>query len=307
MKNVLVVYYSQSGQLLEIAKNVTNDLENSEEVQLSFYEIKPKENFPFPWKSNTFFGVFPETFKQVPTELTDLDNPILKKKYDLIILSYQVWYLSPSIPIDSFLKNKIAKSLFKNTPVITVIGCRNMWIMAQEKVKKLLVQANAKLVGNIALVDNHINHISVITIEKWMFLGEKKRYLGVFPLPGVTDKDIKNSTRFSGIIKDALLENNFKNLQKKLKEKEAVKINPFLVLTDKRANVLFAKWANLISKKGKPNDPKRTIWIKLFSFYLKFAIWVLAPIVFIVYLLTYIPSIKRIKKDQAYYSSVQVK
>ncbi len=307
MKNVLVVYYSQSGQLLEIAKNVTNNLDKSDEIEVSFYKIKPKDDFPFPWKSNTFFGIFPEAFKQIPIELTDLDNPILKKKYDLIILAYQVWYLTPSIPINSFLNNKIAQELFKDKPVITLIGARNMWIMAQEKVKKLLVKANAKLVGNIALVDKHMNHISVITIEKWMFLGKKKRYLGVFPLPGIADKDIKNSTRFGTIIKETLLHNNLDILQEKLNEKEAVKINPFMVLTDKRANMLFGKWANFISKKGKPNDPRRIKWIKLFSFYLKFAIWVLSPIVFIVYLLTYIPSIKRIEKDKAYYSSVQVK
>ena len=141
------------------------------------YEIKLKSNFPFPWNKEEFYDAFPETFLQIPSDLTDLDTNVLKQKYDLIIFSYQVWYLTPSIPANSFLKSDIAKELFNNTPTITVIGARNMWIQAQEKVKRLLKVNNAKLIGNIALVDRHINHISVITIVHWMFSGDTKPIL----------------------------------------------------------------------------------------------------------------------------------
>ena len=250
MKNVLVIYYTQSGQLLEISKNVTKALENSDNVKLTYYEIKLKNEFPFPWNRENFYDAFPETFLQIPAELTDLDNPVLKEQYDLIILSYQVWYLSPSIPTNSFLKSDIAGTLLKNTPIITVIGCRNMWIQAQEKIKRLLVANKAKLVGNIALVDRHINHVSVITIVQWMFSGVKKRYLGVFPKPGVSDKDIQESTKFSNIILKNLLHTNFDSLQKELLEKKAIKIKPFLVLMDKRANVLFSKMGTFFELVG---------------------------------------------------------
>lgn len=307
MKKVLVVYYTQSGQLLEIAKNVTNRLENSKEVELSFYDIKLEKGFSFPWNKLEFFNAFPESFLQIPTELLDTDNEILQKQYDLIILAYQVWYLTPSIPTNSFLRSNVAKTLLKNTPVITVIGCRNMWVMAQEKTKKLLVQAKAKLVGNIVLVDKTINHISVITISQWMFSGKKKRYLGFFPKPGVSQLDIDNATKFGKPILTALKKNDFLNLQEELLKQEAVKIKPFLVTVDTRANILFGKWANLIIKKGGKNNPKRHIWVKLFHFYLLFAIWVIAPLVFVVYLLTYPILYKKIKKNINYYSSVKSK
>ena len=138
MKNVLVVYFSQSGQLLDISKNIVQDLEKDNEVSVNYYEIKLKEPFPFPWNRKDFYNAFPESFLQIPAALDDIENPLLQKKYDLIIFSYQVWYLTPSIPINSFLKSDIAKKLMNDTPIVTVIGCRNMWIMAQEKVKKLL-------------------------------------------------------------------------------------------------------------------------------------------------------------------------
>lgn len=307
MKNVLVVYYSQSGQLLDISKNITKDLENSTEINVSYYKIKLKKEFPFPWNKKDFYNAFPESFLQVPAPLIDLNNPILQKKYDLIILSYQVWYLTPSIPINSFLKTEISKALFKNTPVITVIGCRNMWIMAQEKMKKSLLQNQAKLVGNIALVDRHINHISVITIVHWMMSGKKTKYLGVFPKPGVSDKDINESTKFGATILSSLISENYKGLQKNLLEKGAVKIKPFLIVMDKRANILFGKWANLINSKGIANSEKRQPFIKLFSVYLSVAIWLLAPIVFLLFLLTFIPLMRKRKSDKKYYSSVQIK
>ena len=308
MKNVLVVYYSQSGQLLEIAKNVTKDLENSQEVNLTYYEIKLKENFPFPWTKDEFYDAFPETFLQIPSELTDLDNPVLKQKYDLVILAYQVWYLSPAIPINSFLKNTVAKELLKETPIITLIGARNMWIQAQEKVKRLLVDCNANLVGHIALVDRHINHVSVITIVHWMFNGDKnKRFLGFFPKPGVSQKDIDESIKFSPAILNHLLLGKYEALQNNLLAMDAVKIKPFLVLVDKRANVIFSKWANYIHGKGRAKGTERRSLVMMFSRYLMFAIWFIAPIVFVLFLLTYVPLIGKIKRDKKYFSSVQLK
>lgn len=305
MKKVLVVYYTQSGQLLKISKNITKELEDAQDVDLTYYEIKLKKSFPFPWNRKNFYNVFPETFLQKPTALKDLDNPVLKEKYDLVIVAYQVWYLSPAIPTNSFLMQDIAKKLLKDTPVITVIGCRNMWIMAQEKIKKLLINSQAKLVGNIALVDRHINHISVITIIHWMFTGVKTRYLGIFPKPGVSEKDINESTKFGPSILKNLMNNSFQKLQQELVEKGAVKIKPFLVVMDKRANLIFSKWANLIDKKGPPNSKERQPWIRMFNTYLVIAIWLIAPIVFLLFLLTYVPLLGRTKKNKEYYSSVE--
>ena len=306
MKKVLVIHYSQSGQLTEIVNNIALPISEGEAV-VDYYKIELEKDFPFPWNKPAFFDAFPESFLQKPRTLKPIPADIINKKYDLIILGYQVWYLSPSIPINSLLKSPEAKLLFKKTPVVTVIGCRNMWVMAQEKVKRLLSNCDAKLVGNIALVDRHINHISVITIVQWMFTGVKKKYLGIFPKPGVSQKDINESGKFGAMIAKSLVKSDYNELQGNLLKINAVKIKPFLVLVDKRANVLFGKWANLISKKGESGSQKRQVWLKLFNFYLLFAIWIIAPIVFILFLLTYIPFIGRINKDKKYYSSIELK
>ncbi|MDO5971731.1 dialkylresorcinol condensing enzyme DarA [Flavivirga aquimarina] len=307
MKNILVIHYSQSGQLTEIVNNIATPLANSEDVKVVHHQIEMETPFAFPWKKKDFLNIFPESFLQIPSKISPIPEDILNQKFDLVILGYSVWYLSPSIPTNSFLTSPEAKKLLANTPVITVIGCRNMWIMAQEKVKKMLKGLNSKLVGNIVLRDRHINHISVITIVQWMFTGEKKKYLGIFPKPGVSQKDIDESSRFGNVILNHLTNNKLEDLQKDLIKEEAVVIKPFLVLADKRANILFGKWAKLIYSKGEANAVGRTIWVKMFNFYLLFAIWVIAPLVFILFLLTYLPFSGKIKKDKKYYSSVEIK
>ncbi len=306
MKEVLVLHYSQSGQLTEIVQNIVSSL-NEEKINLTFQKIEMESPFPFPWSKETFFDAFPETFQQIPQKTKPLPETVINKKFDLIVFGYPIWFLTPSLPTTSFLNSDAARKLFKNTPVITVIGCRNMWIMAQEKMKNKLKSLQANLVGNIVLADRHINHISVITISRWMFSGKKERVLGIFPKPGVSQKDIDESVKFGPIIENHILSNDFSSLQRNLLNANAVKIKPFLILTDKRANVLFSKWAQLIQKKGANNTSKRRLFVKIFNYYLLFAIWFIAPIVFILFLLTYLPLYGKIKKDKAYYASVALK
>ncbi|WP_108807403.1 hypothetical protein [Aquimarina spinulae] len=307
MKHVLVIHYSQSGQLTEIVKNIAFPMASSEEIKVTHHKIEMENPYPFPWNKKAFFGVFPETFLQVPEKTKPLPEEITNQKYDLVILGYQIWYLTPSLPTTSFLNTAEAKKILSGTPVITVIGCRNMWIMAQEKMKKKLNQLNANLVGHIVLTDRHLNHISLITISHWMFSGKKGNYLGVFPKPGVSQKDIDESVKFGHVISKHIAKNNYDTLQNDLLLEKAVKIKPFLIIVDKRGNILFSKWAKFIIAKGKKNSQKRFFWEKMFNKYLLFAIWFIAPIVFILFLLTYLFLIPKIRKDKKYYSSVEVK
>jgi len=300
MKNVLIIYYSQSGQLESIARNIAKPFLNSENINLTFHEIQLEKPFPFPWNKDSFFDAFPESFLQIPTALKPVPEEILNTKFDLVLFHYQVWYLSPSIPINSFLKSDDAKKILNNTHVVTISGSRNMWIMAQEKIKVLLKQANADLVGNVALVDRVGNLISVITIVEWMFSGVKKKYLGIFPLPGVSEKDIQESSQFGEIILDSLNNSNFANLQPKLVEAGAVKISSYLVTVDKTANKIFNKWSNIIYK----NQKNRKQLLKVFNVYLFLAIWLISPIVYILHLITYPLKLKTIKKETQYYQGV---
>ena len=278
MKRVLVVYYTQSGQLKEIIDSVLSPLT---EVTIDFLPIDTAEPFPFPWTDEAFFGAFPESYLQIPQPLKPFE--LVHTDYDLVILGYQVWYLSPSIPFNSFLQSEAGKQLLQGKPVITVSGTRNMWVMAHQKVKKLLTECGARLVGNIALTDRHHNHISVITIVQWLFSGDKnKRYLGVFPKAGVSDKDIESASVYGTLITPHLQTGDYTGLQQAIVAHGGVHYKRFLLSAEKKGNRLFGIWAKMIY-----GSKKRKFLLKCFRIYLYIAIWVLMPIVCLLYWLTY--------------------
>src|SRR4051812_23280324 len=93
MKKVLVVYFSQSGQQLKILKSLLKPFEGNCEIH--FEKLKPLIPFPFPWKSFEFFNIFPETFAEQSIELIPISEKA-RSDYDLIIIGYQPWFLSPS-------------------------------------------------------------------------------------------------------------------------------------------------------------------------------------------------------------------
>jgi len=307
MKKVLVVYYTQTGQQKEILDHLLAPLAGDPEVRLSYHRIQPVVDYAFPWDGIRFFDAFPESFLQIPCALEPIDQEVLQEDYDLIVLGYQVWYLSPSIPFNSFLKSDEAKVLLNGKPVVTIINCRNMWVMAQEKVKRALHEVGANLVGNVARVDRHLNHISVITIVHWMMKGRKDSYLGLFPKPGVSDRDIHESRKFGTTLLPHLRCADYTSLQSEWVKQEGVRIKPVLVFTDKRANMLFAKWAKLIRSKGLPGAKSRKPWLKAFNYYLLFAIWVLAPIVTLLFLILHLPFLSLVRKETKYYQSIQLK
>lgn len=303
MKRVLVLYYSQSGQLLEILNQLTLPLQSNPELSITFCEIEPDPPFSFPWNNHTFFEAFPESVMQIPQGVKPLPEHVMQNKYDLIILGYQVWFLSISIPINSFLFSSDAAQLFQNTPVLTVIGCRNMWVNAQEKIKKRLQELQAHLVGNIVLTDKAPNLISAYTIVKWMFTGKKEKYLGIFPKPGISDQDINNASVFAAPIRQAIQQNNYATLHNQLLSLGAVSIKPFIVTIEKRGALIFNKWAQIIIRK----KSSRRRWLRVFNIYLAVAIWGISPVAYLLYLITYPFTSNNRKKLTNYYQGIQLK
>ncbi|MBP1166879.1 flavodoxin [Chryseobacterium sp. PvR013] len=281
-KNILVIYYSQTGQLEDIVRNIAQPFEAKKDAyDIMYYNIQLKEDFPFPWPGDVFFNTFPESYLQIPKEILPPSEEILNKKYDLILFGYQVWYLTPSIPIISFLKSGYAERILKDTPVVTISGTRNMWMLSQEKLKVYLRDLQAKLVGNIALVDRHDNYTSVLTILRWLTTGQKEKS-GMLPAAGVSDEEIAGSVKYGEIIERHFNNNDLNSLQPDLVKNGAIEIRAFLVRVEKVGNKIFTVWSNLIIKKKE----KRPLLIKFFKVYLMAAIWIISPVVLVLHLLT---------------------
>jgi hypothetical protein len=269
-KKVLAICYTQSGQLREILDNFTSPLE-AVGISVEKVNVNLKNNYAFPWTTDRFFSVMPDCQLDVAAELAPFS--LKETKYDLIILGYQAWFLSPSIPFNSLMNDAGFKAVLKDTPVITVTGARNMWLNAFVRVKKLIKAAGATLVGNIALVDTHPNPVSFVTIFHWMLKGKKDSYLGIFPPPGVPDSEIKRASTFGETLIPHLMNSNYECFQPKLDKQRAVVLKYNLMVIETVAGKIFKVWATFISKRK-----NKKAWLKVFKYYLLVAFWIGAPI-----------------------------
>ncbi len=300
-KKILAVYFSQSGQTRAIVESFLRPVV-ADGNEVEYLQIKTVHQFPFPWSIPVFFDTVPESVNIIPTVLEPWQTKL--ERYDLVILGWQPWNLSPSIPFSSILQDEKFKTLIKGTPVITISGCRNMWINAQEKNKKLLRAAGAKLVGNIALVDRHLNHLSYFTIFHWLGTGRKDRKWGIFPKPGVSEKDISGASRFGNVVKEYLRLNNWEGLQQDLSQIGAAPVKYSLMFIERKAGKIFQKWVNLINK----FPQKRKNILVVYKYYLAVALLVASPLILAVDLVLFRPfSQKRIRRQMQYYRGVEYK
>ncbi|MEO7997464.1 MAG: dialkylresorcinol condensing enzyme [Gemmatimonadaceae bacterium] len=249
MKSVLLIQYSQSGQLTDVARSVVAPLMADPNIEVTVETLRPKVPFPFPWPFLQFFDTFPSSVYMDGCELEPLQVDI-NKKFDLVILAYQVWFLSPSIPVTGFLKSEAGHTLLRDKPVVTLIACRDMWLMAQEQVKALLEKAGAKLVGNIALVDEAGTAGSFFATPAWVMSGNKGPHLfGLIPRAGVKPEQITASVRFGDRMADVLRRDGAID-EHLLQGLGAVRINEKLIASEKTARRSFLIWGKLFRSLG---------------------------------------------------------
>ena len=312
MRKILVVSYSQTGQLTKVVNSIMEPLLNEEHIQVDTLVIKPKVQYPFPWSFFKFFQVMPES---VYMKIIELDDPeitnqlnttntslnVTSEPYDLIILSYQVWFLSPSLPISSFLQSKLAKKLFNNTPVMTVIGCRGMWLTAQEKMKSLLTKVKANLVDNIVLTDECGAGFSFLATPLWMLTGKKKPVSWI-PPAGISKQEIQQAQRFGIALKKRLTENNSRITAPVMKDLAAVKINEKLIFSEKIGHRSFKVWGKLLMLLGPQNSLRRYMGLCFYFLFLLVLIVTIVPITALIIKLITPLFKKEIAKQKAYYA-----
>ena len=299
VKKVLIVQYSQSGQLTDVVTSVTAPLLASNNIELQTLTLKPVNPYPFPWPILSFFNIFPECVYLDPPELQAF-NINKDEKFDLIILSYQVWFLAPSLPITAFLQSTEGKQLLKDTPVITLIACRNMWIMAQQAVQQMLDNAGAQLLDNIVLVDQGSILASFITTPRWLLTGKKNAFWG-FPEAGISKTDIAAAERFGDAICDALSADKEKQHQPLLSGLGAVSVDVSLLQSEKAGYRSFRIWGKLLRLIGKPGNIIRKIVLIFYIIFLVALIITVVPVTMLLNKILQPVFKKKIQKLKTYY------
>ena len=276
MRKVLVVHYSQTGQLDRLVDSVCGPLESSGQIRVDHLRLQPATPYPFPWPFLTFFGTFPETVHQQPEPLLPLQVDAAER-YDLVILAYQVWFLSPSRPVTSFLASPEAAQLLRDTPVMTLIGCRNMWLMAQEKVKDRLQALGARLVDNVALTDECGTAASFLATPLWMFTGRRQAWRWV-PRAGISEAAIAAASRFGEAIRTRLLADDQPIRTPMLSGLGAVRVDEKLIASERVGSRSFHVWGRLMLALGPQGSRARTCGLLLYVAFLVTLILTLVPV-----------------------------
>lgn len=302
MKRVLFVYFSQSGQLRDIVDSVAQPLRDAPHIEVTTVELKPVKPYPFPWSFWRFFNTFPECVYADPDPIEPLALPP-DTDFDLIVLAYQVWFVSPSLPTAAFLQRD-GERLLRGKPVITLIGCRNMWLVAQEQVKQQLQRIGAHLIDNVVLSDRTHGALTVVTTPIWLLSGNKGPYLsGRVPEAGVRRSDIRDAARFGRAIAAQLPDRRPHDDRPMLQGLAAVVVHPGLIASEMIVRRSFRLWGALLRACGGPQSILRCVVLGLYVMFLVAMLLTVVPLVFVLKTLLAPLTRARIARQRAYFAA----
>lgn len=303
MKKVLVIYYSQSGQLREVAHSIASPLEAASDIEVVYECLQPVTPYPFPWPALQFFDTFPETVHDDPQPILPLSSAT-QREFDLVILAFQVWFLSPAQPMTAFLQSQDAARLLNDTPVITVIACRNMWLMAQEKMKAQLLKLNARLIDNVVMTDPAQTATTFFSTPMWVLTGNKGPFLnGLIPKAGVSAQDIAGAAKFGDAIVAQLPSRDLADNSPLLEGLGAVKINENLIASERIAIRSFQIWGAALRFLGRPGSLLRRLFLLVYILFLVTMILTVVPITSLLKRLSSPFMRQRTKLQRLYYAA----
>ena len=238
-RRAVVYLYTQTGQLREVAEALTAPLE-ADGWRIRWVDVRPRVAFPFPWSIWQFFEVFPRAVD--PDAFVQLVEPpggfgAEQDEREVVVLAYQVWYLSPSLPIRSLVAGH--PEAFRNRRVISLIACRNMWYSAAVEVAALLRTAGARRLEVIATTDTRQQATSLVTTLRWLLTGKREPFLW-FARAGVGDAELARVTAIGRSIAER---GNCPS--------DAAPIVPTLAVADLFAGRLFRNWGATVRSAGR--------------------------------------------------------
>lgn len=271
MKRVLLLYYSQTGQTREALQQISAGLTGSMQytVQCDLQAFSVEETFNFPWKMRPFFRIFPRSVLGRAPRMNELNLDF--STYDLIILGGQVWFLSPSLPLQSFLNSNQAQGL-KGKKVIVVFTCRNLWYSGLRIVKEKLLALGSQFSGEIIVCERSPLWASFVTTPRWMLTGKKEAFL-FFPEAGIKKDDFQDLKNIGYLIGQKLQDSSGDFIISK------TNLDRFSLRTmDRIGRKFFEFWARLIFRLAPEVGAKQDLMLAMFRVNLVILILCLLPI-----------------------------
>ncbi|MDH2134233.1 hypothetical protein N5J77_24165 [Sphingobium yanoikuyae] len=186
-KRVLAIYFSNSGDTKHALDRFLSPIENFGH-DIVCREIVCEKKFPYPWKGYDFFNVLPETISGIAPELSN-HTELCAEDFDMIVLAWQVWFLSPSLPMQAFM-NSTSPESFRDRRVISIISCRQMWYAAYIDVARSIARTGAIFGDN--LIVRHRGKLASFVTTPYALLTGKDRKLAFLERGGQRPDDLVN-------------------------------------------------------------------------------------------------------------------
>jgi hypothetical protein len=194
---VLLIQHSLSGETKTATHEFVRGLRdgllendapgNNRYLDLVEQRIETEPPFRFPWNVWSFFDVMAETVASSVRIKKNAHSwtvraPIIMAQpeqdqsggFDLVVLGWQTWFLSPSLPVRLAIHDPRYQSLFQMAPVLLIGTHRNMWHRASRTLcHELTHDAHVQLVGpGINFVQSSAFLVSVVKTLRWQLQGE---------------------------------------------------------------------------------------------------------------------------------------
>ena len=191
---VLVVCCTNTRQTPRAVDGLLASLVDRPDVEIVRWDLASEVTYPYPWGFLEFFGLFSDCVRGRGPEL--LPPPAeVQGAFDCVVLAYPVWFLSPALPMASFLASDQARRLLADTPVISLITCRNMWFNAGLETFARIRALGGRLQDSVVLQDDGPAWSTFITTPVWLLFGRKRFWR--FPEAGISDGAFDGLSRLS--------------------------------------------------------------------------------------------------------------
>lgn len=247
MKRVLLVCYSQTGQLRRCADTFVEPMRRAG-AEVDVVVPQPKQPYPWPWGFGKFVDAFPECVKGKAPEMDAATLAAPQKKYDLVVIAYQVWYLAPALPIVGWLESEAANVL-NGTPVVALCACRNMWQRAFVALKRLVSSKGGRIIDHVVREDSGPAWATFWSTPRWVMTGDKVGATKLLPVAGVSDADIATLSQPGGKVAEALISSK---LEASVLNGSEARVNRVFVIPELIARFFFGHWASVIGSAGPP-------------------------------------------------------
>lgn len=280
---ILVISFSQTGESARVAQVIAEPLRFAGN-DVIHEVLRPMQSYPFPWRNPVrFFDVLPECLLGPAPAMQPVtfDTTVV---YDLIILVYQVWFLSPSLPVQGFLASPAA-AVLRDRPVITVSVSRNMWQSASEKMKRLLHAAGAVQIDNVAVTHQGPPWATFVTTPRALLFGKTEPFWGIFPAAGLGAAEVARVQGIGEILRERWANRSKDEPRSLLHDAGAIHINYRYMVPEAVGWHVFMAWAWVIKTLGRCGRWLRTLGICCFMVFLVCAVTVGIPLLTLLTLL----------------------